>query len=61
MFEVHPDDKGQWILYDNSHCDFAVIAWFNTREDAEFAAEAFRRRDAPAETQPGAVITGRTT
>jgi hypothetical protein len=31
---VHPDDKGQWILYKDCSCQ-EVIAFFTTQEVAE--------------------------
>jgi hypothetical protein len=43
MYEVHPDNKGQWILYKVGGGDFLVVAWFVEREDAEFARDAFER------------------
>lgn len=46
MYEVHPNDSGQWVLYHTGDGGFDVIAWFAEREDAEFAREAFERRDA---------------
>lgn len=46
MYEVHPDDKNQWILYEVDKGSLHVVAWFADREDAEFAKEAFERRAA---------------
>ena len=46
MYEVHPDDKGQWVLYETGDGGFDAVAWFADREDAEFTRGAFERRDA---------------
>ena len=46
MYEVHPDDKGQWVLYETGDGGFDAVAWFADREDAEFARGAFEKRDA---------------
>jgi len=43
-YEVHPDDKGQWVLYQTGGGDFLVVAWFVDREDAEFVRETFEKR-----------------
>ncbi len=43
MYEVHPDDKGQWLLYRNRE----VIGVFMGFADAEFAQRAFSMRDSP--------------
>ncbi len=47
MYEVYPDDKGQWILYKMGGGDQLVIAFFSDRADAEFARRAFILRDTP--------------
>src|SRR5258708_3108650 len=44
MYEVHPDNKGHWILYDVTGGDHAVVAWFVEKEHAEFAKQAFQER-----------------
>ncbi len=41
MYEVHPDDKGQWLLYK----DRVVLGVFMAKADAEFAQRAFANRD----------------
>jgi hypothetical protein len=41
MYEVAPDDDGLWILYRVGGGNFDVVAWFATRDDAEFAKRAF--------------------
>ncbi len=41
MYEVHPDDKGQWLLYK----DREVLAVFMAKADAEFTQVAFTMRD----------------
>lgn len=53
MFEVHPDDKGKWILYEVGGGDFSVVAWFVDKADAEFAKMAFERRN---EVKPLVVV-----
>ncbi len=44
MYEVHPDDKGCWVLYEVGGGGFEVVAWFADRDDAEFARQAFQQR-----------------
>jgi hypothetical protein len=53
MFEVHPDDKGKWILYEVGGGDFSVVAWFVDKADAEFAKMAFERRNEMGRPQNG--------
>lgn len=45
VYEVYPDDEGRWILYLVGGGDFLAVAWFSEKADAEFAQEAFARRD----------------
>lgn len=45
MYEVHPNNEGQWILYYVGDGGFATVAWFSDRDDAEFARDAFTARD----------------
>jgi len=49
MYEVHPNDDGEWILYQVGGGDWLVVAWFNEKADAEFALNAFtgRKPDPP--------------
>jgi hypothetical protein len=44
VFEIHPNFADQWVLYDTSDGLFDAIASFYSREDAEFAREAFQKR-----------------
>ena len=46
MFEVHPDDKNLWILYETGDGGFDLIAWFADKDDAEFAMKEFAARTA---------------
>jgi hypothetical protein len=46
MYEVHPDNEGLWVLYEVGSGDFAVVAWFADKADAEFARQAFEQRAA---------------
>jgi hypothetical protein len=48
MYEVRPDDKGHWVLYEVGAGDFTVVAWFVDQDDALFAKQAFEQRSADA-------------
>lgn len=45
MYEVHPDNKGEWVLYEVGDGGFDRVATFADKADAEFAREAFGKRD----------------
>jgi hypothetical protein len=49
MYEVHPDNKGGWNLYEvgDGGCD--LVATFADKADAEFARVAFVQRDAQSQ------------
>jgi hypothetical protein len=44
MYEAHPDDKGQWLLYEVGDGGFDLVATFAEKADAEFALQAFMQR-----------------
>lgn len=45
MFEVHPDNKGQWILYKFEEGSLVVIAFLTNQEDAELARKLFEKNE----------------
>lgn len=45
MYEVHPDNQGQWLLYETGDGGFDLVARFADKEDAEFTREAFESRE----------------
>ncbi len=53
MYEVHPDNKGQWLLYKVEDGELLPVAWFVERGDAEFCREAFEKRTAAQQSAPG--------
>ena len=44
MHEVHPDNAGQWLLYETGDGGFYLVASFADKEDAEFARQVFDNR-----------------
>jgi len=48
MYEVHPDNQGGWVLYETGDGGFDQVAVFADKGDAEFARQAFEKRDASA-------------
>ena len=49
FYEVHPNDKGQWILYRTGDGDFLVVATFHKKDDAQRALGLFERDEKEVE------------